>query len=213
MSAQRSGVSIVRRHAIDVRIAHWVAAISFILLALSGLALFFPGIFFVSIVFGGGEMTRLLHPWIGVALAVSYLWLFLRFVGSCMWGSADTEWLLHLSDAMAGREDRLPEVGKFNAGQKLYVWGMVFLIIVLLVTGLLTWQAYFGGATSIDTERWAVLIHSIAAVLAIIGFLVHIHMVLWEPGTLRSMIDGTVTGGWAWKHHRKWLRESVVGKS
>jgi formate dehydrogenase subunit gamma len=38
-------------------------------------------------------------------------------------------------------------------------------------------------------------------------------MVTWEPGTLRAMISGTVTGGWAWKHHRKWLREIVAGKN
>jgi len=50
-------------------------------------------------------------------------------------------------------------------------------------------------------------------VLAILGFVIHVHMVTWEPGTLRAMISGTVTGGWAWKHHRKWLREIVAGKN
>jgi formate dehydrogenase subunit gamma len=211
-SVEPSGLSVVRRHPIDVRIAHWIAAVSFILLALTGLGLFFPGIFFTTIILGGGQMARLLHPWIGVALAVSYLWLFLRFVGSCLWGRDDTTWISRLGDAMAGREENLPEVGKFNAGQKLYFWGMLLLIIILLVTGIFTWQAYFATAASVDTQRLAVLIHSIAAILAILGFLIHLHMVLWEPGTLRSMVAGTVTGGWAWKHHRKWLRERVAGR-
>jgi formate dehydrogenase subunit gamma len=26
------------------------------------------------------------------------------------------------------------------------------------------------------------------------------------------MTRGQVTGGWAWRHHRKWLRELVGGK-
>jgi formate dehydrogenase subunit gamma len=49
--------------------------------------------------------------------------------------------------------------------------------------------------------------HSIAAILAILAFIVHVHMVTWERGTLRAMTRGAVTAGWGWKHHRKWLRE------
>jgi len=27
------------------------------------------------------------------------------------------------------------------------------------------------------------------------------------------MTRGTVTGGWAWRHHRKWLKEVVADRS
>jgi formate dehydrogenase subunit gamma len=27
------------------------------------------------------------------------------------------------------------------------------------------------------------------------------------------MTRGKVTGGWAWRHHRRWLREIVTGKT
>jgi len=213
MAAEHYAVSTVKRHPIDVRIAHWVAAISFILLAISGLALFFPGFFFATGLFGGGETARFLHPWIGVALVVSYLVLFGRFVASCLFGRDDITWMVRATDVMSGREENLPEIGKFNAGQKLYVWGMAILFVLLFASGLIIWHAYFSTFTSIEVQRYAVLIHSLVAMLAIFGFIIHVHMVTWEPGTLRAMISGTVTAGWAFKHHRKWLREVAAGRN
>jgi formate dehydrogenase subunit gamma len=203
----------VRRHALDVRIAHWIVAIAFILLALSGLALSYPSLFFLTGVLGGRESARMLHPWIGVVLAIGYLYLFIRFVGNCLWSvPEDNVWMAHLGDVMARRDENLPEVGKFNPGQKLYFWGMALLIVVLLITGIITWHAYFDATTTIPTQRVAVLLHSIAAILAIIAFIVHVHMGTWEAGTLRGMTRGTVTGGWAWKHHRKWLRQVAAAQ-
>ncbi len=209
MAADQAGITFVKRHALDVRITHWIVALCFILLALSGLAFFFPPFFFLTALFGGGETARILHPWIGLVLALGYLYLFLRFVGACLWHSDDSRWISRLGQVMSGHDENLPEVGKFNAGQKLYFWAMALLILVLLASGVITWNEYFAHATSIPAQRIAVLAHSIAAALAILGFIVHIHMVTWEPGTLRAMVNGTVSGGWGWKHHRKWLREVV----
>ncbi len=213
MSAERHAVSTVKRHPLDVRIAHWVAAVSFILLGISGIALLFPEFFFVTALFGGGETMRFLHPWIGLALVLSYLVLFVRFVGFCQWAQEDITYMVRTIDVLAGREENLPEFGKFNAGQKLYFWGLALLFVVLLLSGVIIWQAYFAALTPIAVQRFAVLTHSIVSVLAILGFVFHVHMITWESGTLRAMISGTVTGGWAWRHHRKWLRELVAGKN
>ena len=49
------------------------------LLAISGLALFHPSLFFLTGLFGGGQWTRAIHPWIGVVLFFSFLGLFIRF--------------------------------------------------------------------------------------------------------------------------------------
>ena len=207
MADQRAGPVIVKRHMLDVQIAHWIVAISFILLLISGLGMFYGPLFFLTALFGGGEVTRELHPWFGVALSVAFFWLCIRFIPITLWGREDTAWLAQLRQALSGREDDLPEAGKFNAGQKLYFWAMALLILILLVTGLLTWYRYFGALTGIPTQRAAVVFHSIAAILAILAFIVHVHMVTWERGTLRAMTRGSVTAGWGWKHHRKWLRE------
>lgn len=212
-SAAVAAETTLRRHALDVRIAHWIVALAFILLALSGLALFYPGFFFLTALFGGGETARLLHPWIGLVLAIGYLYLFVRMVGSCLWAAPeDNLWMGRLADVMARREENLPEVGKFNPGQKLYFWAMALLVAALLVTGIITWQAYFSGLTAIPTQRVAVVLHSILAILAILAFIIHVHMGTWVAGSLRAMIRGTVTGGWAWKHHRKWLRQVVAAR-
>lgn len=197
----------VPRHSIFTRVVHWTVAVSFILLGLSGLAMFYHGFYFISGLFGGGETMRLLHPWFGVVLVVCYFLLFCRFVGACLPAAGDGAWLANVWDVIAGREENLPEVGKFNAGQKLYFWAMALLIVVLAVSGILIWNRYFAGATTLSTQRAALLVHGLAAVLVILAFIVHIHMVTMEPGTLRAMVGGRVSGGWAWKHHRRWLRE------
>jgi cytochrome b subunit of formate dehydrogenase len=61
----------VRGHTVRARINHWITAISLVLLALSGLSLFHPSLFFLTGLFGGGQWTRAIHPWIGVVLFVS----------------------------------------------------------------------------------------------------------------------------------------------
>jgi formate dehydrogenase subunit gamma len=202
----------IKRHSLDVRIAHWIVAVSFILLGLSGLALFYPPFFFLTAIMGGGETARLLHPWIGLVLALGYCYLFARFILVCLPAPEDVTWMLRAADVMAGREENLPEIGKFNPGQKLYFWLMAGAIVLLLVSGVIIWRIYFGAFTTIELQRVAVLTHSIVAALAILGFIFHLHMATWEAGSLSAMIRGTVTGGWAWKHHRKWLREMVAAK-
>jgi len=77
----------------------------------------------------------------------------------------------------------------------------------MFVTGLVIWDQYFLGYTSIETKRWAVLIHSVAAIFAIAIILVHIYAGIWIRGTSRAMMRGDVSAGWAFRHHRKWLRQ------
>jgi cytochrome b subunit of formate dehydrogenase len=54
------------------------------------MSLFHPALFFLSGLFGGGIWTRILHPWLGLALVVTFTGLFLRFLAiqfvcaSCM---------------------------------------------------------------------------------------------------------------------------------
>jgi len=80
------------------------------------------------------------------------------------------------------------------------------LVPTLFITGLVIWEYYFGSATSIPTQRWALLIHSLCAVAAIIVWIVHVYAAIWVRGSMRAMTQGWVTPGWAWRHHRKWFR-------
>ena len=203
----------VDRYTKPARINHWITATCLVLLALSGLALFSPWLFFLTGLFGGGQWTRAIHPWIGVVLFFSFFGLFIRFWRANLWKAEDGTWLARLRDVISGHEERLPEVGKYNAGQKAVFWLMSILIIVLISSGLVMWDQYFYGYTNIEQKRIAVLVHSAAAVVIICVWIVHVYAAIWVRGTISAMTRGQVTGGWAWRHHRKWLRELVGGKT
>ncbi|HWA49331.1 MAG TPA: formate dehydrogenase subunit gamma [Dongiaceae bacterium] len=202
----------VDRYTVGARINHWITAASLVLLALSGLSLFHPKLYFLTALFGGGENTRAIHPWIGVVLFFGFLGLFLRFWKANLWKREDGTWMARLRDVLASNEEKLPEVGKYNAGQKMVFWLMSVLIIILIASGLVLWDQYFAQYTSVEQKRAAVLIHALAAIVIICVWIVHVYAAIWVRGTIRAMTKGSVTGGWAWRHHRKWLKELVTGK-
>lgn len=199
----------VDRYPGRVRVNHWVTAISLILLALSGAALFHPSLFFLSSFFGGGSNTRMLHPWIGVVLLLSFAVLFVQMVRYNFWTRVDTEWMRHIGDVMAGREENLPEIGKYNGAQKLVFWLMTLMILVLFGTGLMIWYEYFGTSFTIEQQRFAHIVHALAAIAMLLVVIVHIYAGFYVRGTINAMTEGKVTGGWAFRHHRLWLRREA----
>jgi formate dehydrogenase subunit gamma len=203
---------IVDRYTAAARINHWITAISLVLLALSGLALFTPYLYFLTGLFGGGQLTRIIHPWIGVVLFLSFMGLFFRFFRLNLWERTDSVWMGRLRDVLANEENKLPEVGKYNAGQKMVFWSMSLFILVLITSGVVIWDQYFGNYFTIEQKRIAVLIHSATAIVAICVWIVHVYAAIWVRGTIGAMTRGKVTGGWAWRHHRRWLKDLVTGK-
>jgi formate dehydrogenase subunit gamma len=201
------------RYTAWTRINHWITAICFVLLMLSGLAMFHPMLFFLTALFGGGQWTRAVHPWIGIVLTVSYAGLVVQFWRENLWNRDDTAWLRAFNRVLANEEEDVPEVGRYNAGQKLVFWAMALLIPVLFLTGLVIWEVYFSSYTTIGQQRVALLIHSIAAIAAIIVWIVHVYAAIWVRGSVRAMTQGYVTPGWAWRHHRKWLRRLAATHS
>jgi formate dehydrogenase subunit gamma len=204
---------IVDRYTAAARINHWITAISLVLLALSGLALFTPYLYFLTGLFGGGQLTRIIHPWIGVVLFLSFMGLFFRFFRLNLWERTDSVWMGRLRDVLANEENKLPEVGKYNAGQKMVFWSMSLFILVLITSGVVIWDQYFGNYFTIEQKRIAVLIHSVTAIVAICVWIVHVYAAIWVRGTIGAMTRGKVTGGWAWRHHRRWLKDLVTGKN
>ena len=59
-------------------------------------------------------------------------------------------------------------------------------------------------------ESIAAVVHATAAVVIIGVWIIDLYAAIWVKGSVRAMTRGTVTGGWAWKHHRKWLREEAA---
>ena len=106
----------LQRYNASERANHWVVGISFILLALSGLAFFHPALFPLTQLFGGPVWTRILHPFIGVLMALSFLGLFLRFRHLNQMTAADKEWLARAGEMVNGNDHNMPEQGKYNGG-------------------------------------------------------------------------------------------------
>jgi formate dehydrogenase subunit gamma len=197
---------VLTRNNTAARINHWITGGCFVLLLLSGLAMFHPLMFPLSGLFGGGQWTRAAHPWFGVVLVVSYAGLIVQFWRDNLWSRDDIAWMRAIDRVLVNEEEGVPEVARFNAGQKFVFWSMTLLVPVLFLTGLAIWEVYFSTFTSIETQRIAVLIHSLAAIGAIIVWVVHVYAAIWVKGSVRAMTQGYVTPGWAWRHHRKWLR-------
>jgi len=194
------------------RFTHIFVACLFILAAVSGLAFFHPSMFFLSNLLGGGPTARILHPFIGSAMFVLFVVLYFKFWHHNILHRNDRQWLAQIGDVIANHEERLPEVGRYNGGQKLLFWVMTFTMIALMVTGMMFWRPYFAGNFSIDTVRLAALIHAIAASILIVGIIVHIYAAIWVKGTLRAMSTGIVSRAWARKHHPGWYKEVSGGK-
>ena len=201
------------RNTTATRINHWITGLCFVLLMLSGLSMFHPLLFWLSDLFGGGQWTRAVHPWIGVVLLLSYAGLIVQFWRDNLWNRDDLAWMRAIGRVLRNEEEGVPEVARFNPGQKFVFWSMALLVPVLFVTGLVIWDVYFSPYTTIEAQRIAVLIHCLAATGAIIVWIVHVYAAIWVRGSVRAMTQGYVTPGWAWRHHRKWFRSLAASGS
>jgi formate dehydrogenase subunit gamma len=200
---------IVVRYTADVRTNHWFVAIVFVLATLSGLALFHPALFWLSNFFGGGTWTRILHPVLGLIMMLAFL-----FLAASVWNDnrmqpRDWKWLRQVKDVLNNREERLPEVGRYNAGQKLLFYVIVVCMVGLLLSGLIIWRAYLSRYFPAGLIRFAAVVHAVSAVVLICSIIVHIYAAFWVKGSVEAMTRGTVPAGWAWKHHRAWFREAT----
>ncbi|RME67092.1 MAG: formate dehydrogenase subunit gamma [Nitrospirae bacterium] len=196
---------IVQRTKAWERFNHWVLALSFIVLALTGLGFLYQSLAWLNTVFGGVQLAKDIHKWAGVVFAVSvFFTLFSYLVESLRWTGDDSRWLATLGGYFSKSAEDIPQ-GRLNAGQKLY-----YLIVVLLggaaisLSGFLIWL----GSTDAGLLRFAHFLHNLATFIFLFSVPLHIYLgTAANPGTFRAMTRGTVTRAWAKKHHAKWAKE------
>lgn len=209
MSGERESGQILR-YPYATRVNHWIVAISFVLLALSGLALFHPALFWLTNLFGGGPWTRILHPFVGVVWAIAFALLAAKLWRDNFLDAADREWLRRIGEVLDNREENLPAIGKYNAGQKLLFWVLVLGLFGLVATGFCMWRAYF--TLPVGFVRLASVLHAAFATVLICAIVVHVYAAIWVKGSIQAMTRGKVSYGWAWKHHRLWFRDVTGGR-
>ena len=117
----------------------------------------------------------------------------------------DIFWAKNIRKIVVNEE--VGDTGRYNFGQKCVFWAAIIFLVLLLVSGVIIWRPYFAPAFSIPVIRFALMLHSFAAVALIVVIMVHIYAALWVKGTITAMVEGWVTSAWAKKHHPRWYRE------
>ena len=194
------------RHPVYTRLLHWGVAIFFIPALLSGLAIYSPWLYrALTPLFGGGPMTRLLHPWFSLGFVIVFALQFLNWLRPMTWTPDDRRWLRRIREYVGNADAREPDyVDFFNAGQKLYFWAIVASAVIFLVSGLPMWFPHAFGRVAVDIGY---VFHDLAALLMLGGLIVHVYEgTAAQPGTFQSMTRGTVENGWARTHHPAWYR-------
>ena len=85
----------------------------------------------LSNLFGGGQWTRAVHPWIGLALALSFAGLILQFWRDNLPSWDDVAWMGAIRKVLVNEEEGVSEVARFNAEQIFVFWSMALLVPVL----------------------------------------------------------------------------------
>jgi formate dehydrogenase subunit gamma len=199
---------MLQRYADHVRMNHWTVAVLFFCAALSGLAVFHPALFALTLLFGGGAWTRVLHPFFGVLMVLAFAVLFGQVWRENTWRLRDTAWLRAAPRLIAtGAEQDMPPAGKYNAGQKLVFWAFAGSLALLLLTGVVFWQPWFADYFGVPLRRVTVVLHAISAVVLILSVVTHIYAAIWVKGTMGAMARGVVSERWARRNHPLWYRE------
>lgn len=179
-------------------------ALLFAILMATALPLYFAQ---MEALVGRRELIVQIHTWCGIALPVP---LIISLAGPWgrrlrrdvrrfnVWMPEETRWLRG-----RGREP-LPELDKFNPGQKLNALFIGGAIAVMLGTGaILKWFGLF----PLDWRTGATFVHDLLAAAIFIVVFGHIAFAVTHPDALRSMFKGWVTESWAARHAPRWLQE------
>lgn len=198
------------------RIVHWTTAITFILLALTGIAIMFGKVIFLP--WMGHDafswvaiVSKYLHNFIGPLFILSSVLMFFAFVKRNFFRRWDWHWIKK-GGGMVSHE-HVP-AGFFNAGEKVWFWGgVVFLGLIMSVTGLILNFPYFINAgPDFGFTRYVLqlsnYLHIGAAALYMAATMGHIYIgTLGTPGAYEAMRYGKVDEEWARAHHQLWYHE------
>jgi formate dehydrogenase subunit gamma len=200
----------VLRYNFHERLNHWVAAGSYIYLMLTGLAFWSPWLFWIAAIFGGGPVSRMIHPWVGLIFTAAVTYMFGMWHKQMQFTEVDREWWKSLRFYITNQDDKMPPAGRYNAGQKLLFWTFFFGALVLLLSGLVLWFTDYLPWSLRWLRYVCVIVHPAAALLTIGNFMIHVYMgVFAERGAFGSVIRGDVSMAFAKRYHPGWYEEIV----
>lgn len=198
------------------RVIHWTTAITFLILAFSGLAMLFGKHILVPLMGHNAfswiaQGSKTLHNFIGPLFIVCLLAMFFTFVKDNIWRSYDWDWLKRFGGLMSKGHNE-PKSHRFNAGEKAWFWGGLSLLgLVVGFSGLVLDFPNFDQTR--QTMQWANMVHLIGSTLFMVGAIGHIYMgTVGMKGAFNAMKDGDVDETWAKEHHAYWYEDVKAGR-
>ncbi|MGB3209708.1 MAG: formate dehydrogenase subunit gamma [Desulforhopalus sp.] len=165
------------------RVVHFIAAVSFSLLVLTGLMIVFGSYL------GGGTLIRLArytHLVSAMVFVIPGVIMFVVWLKDMLPQLHDIAWMFILGGYLSKKKKPVP-AGKFNAGQKMYFWFATFGGGVMAYTGYIIW----GMGADVDTVRLYTIIHNVLGMGILAFYLTHVYMSVFAiAGSLESMKTG-----------------------
>jgi formate dehydrogenase subunit gamma len=183
----RSATRRIQRYGFRERVVHAVSGVSYVYLLLTGLAFWTPSLYWLAVVLGGGYLARLLHPWVGIVFAGAVATMFVVWRRDMRVTAGDRAWRRAIAAYIRNDDAAVPAAGRFNYGQKMLFWVMVWAALVLLASGIVMWfvASVPSGLTAL--RALATIVHAVAALVTIGAFIVHVYMgVAVVPGSMQS---------------------------
>jgi formate dehydrogenase subunit gamma len=188
------------------RVVHWCVALSCLLLCISGMGMMYHSLNFVGTLAGGMANLKMIHNYGGIFFGVSLL-----FTIGMWWKEAgifsfpeDWEWI-KVAGGYLWHVEKMPEVGKYNPGQKMFFLAVALFGAAMVASGLIIW---FPFSYTVQLVRMMYVLHALGFVVIFAFFFVHLYLVtIGAPGSAPAMFTGWVTRGWVKTQHPKWLKE------
>lgn len=203
----------IERFSVFERVTHWTVAITFVVLALTGLLMLFGKHVLLPIIgytlFAWlTDIGKNLHNFISPLFIVSLLVMIVLFIRDNWPKAYDLKWLAKGGGMLTG--EHVPS-GRFNAGEKGWFWvGVVALGIIVTASGLVLLFPNFDQTRATMQFYW--VWHVSAAIIFMALSLGHIYMgTIGVEGAYDSMRHGTVDETWAREHHEYWYNEVKQG--
>jgi len=184
-------LSVLRMN-LSQRLQHMVLGLSFIVLAVTGFALKFPESWLAKLLGSNEPFRRWTHRIAGVVLlalgAYHLIYLFASKDGRKLFkdllpSKKDFKDVGENARYLSGLNARRPKFMRFNYGEKIEYWAVVWGTIIMGVTGLMIW---FKMDFTRFFPRWlvdvALTIHYYEAILACLAIMIwHFYSVIFDP--------------------------------
>lgn len=194
------------------RTVHWTVAISFMVLAVTGLIMLFGKFLLLPItghtLFGYlGYLCKNVHNFVGPVFTVSIIVFFVLYVRDNLPEKTDIGWLMRFGG-------KKPSAGRFNAGEKIWFWGgLVILGLIVSASGFVLDMLVPNMTYTRSTMQIANIVHLVGATLMGAGSIGHIYLgTLGMNGAYQAMRHGYVDDTWAKEHHDKWYEQVQKGE-